>query len=89
VKKMVEAYPELDLGWEQKTIDLILKLSFDDATAKDGWGTFDPASIEEQHALLDKVGQFPNGRPAAADTYTTKILEASVADRPKFGAPAG
>jgi NitT/TauT family transport system substrate-binding protein len=89
VKKMVEAYPELDLGWEQKTIGLILKLSFDAATAKDGWGTFDPASIEEQLALLDKVGQFPNGRPAAADVYTTSILEASAADRPKFGAPAG
>jgi NitT/TauT family transport system substrate-binding protein len=89
VKKMVEAYPELDLGWEQKTIGLILKLSFDAETAKNGWGTFDPASIEEQLALLDKVGQFPNGRPAAADVYTTKILEATAADRPKVDAPTG
>lgn len=88
VKKMVEAYPELDLGWEEKTIDLVLKLSFDAATAKDGWGTFDPASIEEQIALLDKVGQYPNGRPAAADVYTTKILELTAADRPKLDAPA-
>ncbi|TIW64028.1 MAG: ABC transporter substrate-binding protein, partial [Mesorhizobium sp.] len=58
VKKMVAAYPEMDLGWEEKTINLALKLSFDGATAKDGWGTFDPASIEEQLALLDKVGQY-------------------------------
>lgn len=88
VKKMVEAYPEMDLGWEQKTVDLVLKLSFDATTAKDGWGTFDPTSIEEQLALLDKVGQYPNGRPAAADVYTTKILELSAADRPKLDAPA-
>ena len=88
VKLMVGAYPEMDLGWEEKTINLVLKLSFDGATAKDGWGTFDPASIEEQLALLDKVGQYPNGRPAAADVYTTKILELSAADRPKLDAPA-
>jgi len=88
VSKMVAAYPEMDLGWEQKTIDLVLKLSFDAATARDGWGTFDPASIESQLALLDKVGQYPNGRPAAADVYTTKILELSAADRPKLDAPA-
>ncbi|TPI67674.1 ABC transporter substrate-binding protein [Mesorhizobium sp. B3-1-3] len=88
VKKMVAAYPEMDLGWEEKTVNLVLKLSFDSATARDGWGTFDPASIDEQLALLDKVGQYPNGRPAAKDVYTTKILELSAADRPKLDAPA-
>ena len=88
VAKMVEAYPELDLGWEEKTIDLVLKLSFDASTAKDGWGTFDPASIEEQIALLDQVGQYPNGRPAADEVYSTKILELTAADRPKLDAPA-
>ena len=88
VKKMVAAYPEMDLGWEEKTVNLVLKLSFDAATARDGWGTFDPASIEEQLALLDKVGQYPNGRPAAADVHTTRILELSAAERPKLDAPA-
>jgi len=87
VKKMVEAYPELDLGWEEKTIDLVLKLSFDADTAKDGWGTFDPASIETQIDLLDQVGQYPNGRPKAEDVFTTKILELSAAERPKLDAP--
>lgn len=88
VKEMVATYPEMDLGWEEKTVDLVLKLSFDATTAKDGWGTFDPASIEEQLALLDKVGQYPNGRPATADVYTTKILELSATERPKLDAPA-
>ncbi len=88
VKKLVAAYPDLDLGWEQKTIDLVLKLSFDAATAKDGWGTFDPKSIEDQIALLDRVGQYPNGRPKAEDCYTTRILEMSQAERARLGAPA-
>jgi NitT/TauT family transport system substrate-binding protein len=87
VETLVTAYPQLDLGWEQKTIDLVLKLSFDAATAKDGWGTFDPASLEEQIALYDKIGQYPNGRPKAEDVYTTKILEMTAAERPKLDAP--
>jgi len=87
VRKLVAAYPEIDLEWELKTIDLVLKLSFDANTARDGWGTFDPGSIENQIALLDKIGQYPNGRPKAEDVYTTKILELSAADRPKLAAP--
>ncbi|TIX99993.1 MAG: nitrate ABC transporter substrate-binding protein, partial [Mesorhizobium sp.] len=88
VDKLVAAYPEIDAGWEKKTIPLVLKLSFDDNTKKDGWGTFDPASIESQIALLDQIGQYPNGRPKAEDVYTTEILELSAAERPKLGAPA-
>lgn len=87
VKKLVAARPELSLEWESKTIDLILKLSFDADTARDGWGTFDPKSIEEQIALFDKIGQYPNGAPKAEDVYTTKILEMSAAARPKLDAP--
>jgi len=88
VKKLIAAYPQLDLQWELKTIDLVLKLSFDDDTKRDGWGTFDPASIESQIALLDKVGQYPNGRPKVEDVYSTKVLELSATDRPKLGAPS-
>ena len=85
VRKTVEAYPDLSLEWELKTIDLILKLSFDQATAKDGWGTFDPASIERQIALYDKLGQYQGGRPKLEDVYTTKILEMTKDTRPKLG----
>lgn len=88
VETLVGAYPQIDLGWEQKTIDLILKLSFDGTTAKDGWGTFDPASLDEQIALYDKIGQYPNGRPKVEDVYTTKILDMTAAERPKLDAPA-
>ncbi len=88
VEVMVGAVDGLDLGWEQKTIDLVLKLSFDEDTARDGWGTFDPASLEAQLALYDQIGQYPSGRPSLADVHTTTILEMTADARPKLGAPA-
>ncbi len=70
--------------WELKTVDLILKLSFDDKTAEKGWGTFDPASLDEQLALYDSIGQYTNGRPSLEDVHTTKILEMTSDARPKL-----
>jgi len=87
VKKTVEAYPALSLEWELKTIDMVLKLSFDAETAANGWGVFDPSSLEEQLALYDRIGQYPNGRPALEDVYTLKILEMTAGQRPKLNAP--
>ncbi len=49
--------------------------------------TFDPNSVEEQIALYDRIGQYPDGRPKLEDVYTTKILEMTSADRPKLNAP--
>ena len=88
VETLVAAHPEIDKEWELKTIDLISGLSFDANTARDGWGTFDPASIEEQVALFDQIGQYPNGRPSLEDVQTTAILEMTATDRPKLGKPA-
>ncbi len=87
VEVMVAATDGLDLEWEQKTIDLILRLSFDENTARDGWGTFDPANLEEQLALYDQIGQYPNGRPSLEDVYTSSILEMTADMRPKLGTP--
>jgi NitT/TauT family transport system substrate-binding protein len=84
---LVAAYPEIDLGWELKTIDLILRLSFDANTAASGWATFDPASLEEQVALYDSLGQYPGGRPSLEDIHTTKILEMTADARPKLDRP--
>ncbi|MDE0696924.1 MAG: ABC transporter substrate-binding protein [Boseongicola sp.] len=88
VEIMVGAVDGLDLGWELKTIDLVLRLSFDEDTARDGWGTFDPASLEAQLALYDQIGQYPNGRPSLEEVHTTTILEMTADMRPKLGAPA-
>lgn len=85
VKLTVEAYPQLDLDVELETIPRILSLSFDETTAAGGWGTFDPAAIEEQISVYDQIGQFTSGAPAPEDVYATKILEMTAADRPKIG----
>jgi NitT/TauT family transport system substrate-binding protein len=84
VRKTVAAYPDLSLEWELKTIDLILKLSFDEATKKDGWGTFDPAKIEEQIAMYDALKQYQPRRPKLEDVYSTKILDMTKDVRPKI-----
>lgn len=81
----VAAYPQLDKEIELATIDRVLSLSFDAATAKDGWGTFDPASVQEQISVYDGIGQFPNGAPKLADCVSTAILEMTAKDRPKYG----
>lgn len=85
VKLVLDAYPQLDLATELKTVPTILSLSFDANTAKQGWGTFDPASIAEQIAVYEKVGVYKSGAPKASDCYTTKILEMTEVDRPKIG----
>jgi NitT/TauT family transport system substrate-binding protein len=84
VKKTVEAYPDMSLEWELKTIDLINRLSFNADTARDGWGTFDPAKIEEQIAMFDALEQYQTGRPKLEDVYTTKILELTKDVRPRI-----
>jgi NitT/TauT family transport system substrate-binding protein len=84
VKLTVEAYPQLDLAIELKTMPRILQLSFDAATGKDGWGTFEASALQEQIAVYDKIGQFKAGAPKLEDCYTTKILEMTATDRPKI-----
>jgi NitT/TauT family transport system substrate-binding protein len=85
VKLTVEAYPQLDLAVELKTVPRILQLSFDAVTGKEGWGFFDPAALQEQISVYATIGQFKSGPPKLEDVYTTKILELTAADRPKFG----
>ena len=87
VRKVVAAYPSLSLEWELKTIGLVLEMSFDSDTARGGWGTFDPASIEEQLSIFDGIGQYPGGRPALDDVHTLKILEMTADQRPRLNAP--
>lgn len=84
VKKVVAVYPDMSLEWELKTIDLVMKLSFDADTARDGWGTFDPSRIEEQIAMFDALKQYESGRPKLEDVYTSKILEMTKDIRPKI-----
>jgi NitT/TauT family transport system substrate-binding protein len=85
VEITVAAYPNLDLEIEKKTIPLVLNLSFDANTAKDGWGTFKPSDIGGQIAIMDQIGMFKGATtPKTDESMTTKILEMTAADRPKY-----
>ena len=80
----MNAYPQLDRDVELKTIPRILSLSFDAATQDKGWGTFNPAALQEQIAVYDRVGQFKGGAPKLHDCYTDAILTMTAGERPKF-----
>lgn len=87
VQMLVDNHDGISKEWELKTIGLVLSLSFDEDTARDGWGTFDPASLERQIALYESIGQYSGERPSLEDVHTTKILEMTADQRPKLGAP--
>lgn len=80
----VDAYPQLDRDVELKTVPRILALSFDAATKDKGWGTFDPAALQEQIAVYDRIGQFKGGAPRLEDCFTDTILTMTAGERPKF-----
>jgi NitT/TauT family transport system substrate-binding protein len=85
VEITVKAYPNLDLAIEKTTIPLVLSLSFDANTAASGWGTFKPADVGAQIDIMDQIGMFKGAaKPTPEESATTKILEMTAADRPKY-----
>ena len=84
VKLLVTAYPQLDLAVELATVPRVMSLSFDAATGRDGWGTFDNASVAAQIDAYGKIGQFGSTTLRAEDCVTHKILEMTAAVRPKI-----
>jgi NitT/TauT family transport system substrate-binding protein len=85
VEITVQAYPNLDLAIEKKTIPLVLSLSFDANTKENGWGNFKPSDIGNQINLMDEIGMFKGAaKPVLEQAMTTAILEKTAADRPKY-----
>ena len=84
VKLTVAAYPQLDLAVELATVPRVMSLSFDAATGRDGWGTFDDAAIATQISVYSSIGQFGSTTPRVEDCVTHKILEMTAAARPKI-----
>lgn len=85
VEIMVKHYPSLDVEIEKKTIATVLGLSFDANTAKNGWGSFKPSDLADQIAVMAEIGMFKGATPKVEESMTTKILEMTAADRPKYG----
>jgi len=85
VEYLVERFPNMDAKAEMKAVDLITAFSFNANTAKDGWGTMTRENWEAQIGAYDSLGQFEGGAPKLDDLVDFSILEATSADRPKYG----
>jgi len=85
VEFLVERYPNLDMEAELKAVSLITGFSFNANTASGGWGTMTRENWEAQIGAYDGLGQFEGGAPKLDDLVDFTILEATAADRPKFG----
>lgn len=84
---MCDMYDSLDRAIEHKTVDVIMRLSFDKDTRAHGWGWFDPALVKEALDLFAAVDFFKDKRkPALADFITTQFIESTRDGRPRLGA---
>lgn len=82
-RKLVAANPQLDFERERQAIDLFLRLSFNEDTARAGWGIFFPVTIEEQIVMYELQNQYPQGRPKNEDVFSPRILALTKDIRPK------
>jgi NitT/TauT family transport system substrate-binding protein len=82
---LVKEYPNLKRDDEVEGSKALLKFAFNANTAANGWGAFDPAVWAEQIKLYDDLKQFSAGAPKLEDVITTKILDATKAQRAKVG----
>lgn len=86
VEIMCDAYPNLDKEIELATVDIIMGLSFNDATKANGWGWFDNAKIQRQIEIFASVPDTFKARvPDLAGVSTREVLEQTAADRPRLG----
>ena len=82
---LVERYPNMDLESELKAVPLVDGYSFNAVTAKNGWGTMNRENWQAQIDAYAALGQFDGAPPKVDDMMTLSILEATAADRPKYG----
>jgi NitT/TauT family transport system substrate-binding protein len=82
---MCDAYPNLDREVEHQTVDLVMQLSFDEATRKNGWGWFENERLERQIKLFDGAKRFETRVPTPESLATREILTMTAATRPKLG----
>ncbi|MGI6856502.1 ABC transporter substrate-binding protein [Mesorhizobium sp. 1B3] len=85
VDLLLKDYPNLVKADEVKAADVLLEHMFTAATAKNGWGTFDPTVWQAQITLYDELEQFSAGAPKLEDVVSAAILDATAAARPKIG----
>jgi NitT/TauT family transport system substrate-binding protein len=82
---LAKAYPNLDAKQEKSTVGKVLGAAFDAETAKNGWGTVSADRVAEMIALYKAGGRFTKDVPEVKDVVTFDFLDATAADRPKYG----
>jgi NitT/TauT family transport system substrate-binding protein len=84
---MCDAYDTLDRAIEHKTVDVVMRLSFDQDTKEHGWGWFDPVRVQEALDLFGAVDFFKDKKkPALGSFITTQFVEATRDSRPRLAA---
>jgi len=82
---LIKEYPNLKREDEIEGSKVLLTFAFNANTQANGWGAFDPAVWQEQIKLYDELKQFSAGPPKLDDVITSKILDATKAQRAKVG----
>lgn len=85
VDLLIEAYPNLDRQSELETIAPLLKFVFNEATAKDGWGTMTKENWAAQIKTYADLDQFKGQVPTVDEVVDLSILEATADIRKQVG----
>lgn len=82
---LLERYPNLDKASELKAVPLVVGYSFDESTAKNGWGTMTPENWQAQIDIYKQLDQFTAATPTVDEVMTLAPLEATADARPHYG----
>jgi len=82
---LVERYPNMDRESEMKAVDMAIAYSFNENTAKGGWGVMTRENWQTQLDTYEQLGQFSSAAPKVDDVMTLEVLERTSAERPVFG----
>lgn len=85
VEFLVERFPNLNKESELKAVHPIIAYSFNEATAKAGWGAMTRENWQAQIDTYQKLDQFDKGAPKLDDVMTLSILDATAKARPVYG----
>ena len=85
VDMLVSAYPNLNKESELEAVGGVLGFSFNDTTAKEGWGAMNKENWQSQLDVYAQLGQFKGEVPTVDQVMTTSILEATAKTRKEVG----
>ena len=85
VDHLVTEYKNLSRESELEAVNPVLGFSFNEVTAKDGWGAMNRANWQAQIDTYTELEQFEGDNPTVDDVMTTDILAATESLRKQIG----